>query len=325
MHNHFNATPWVGIDVSQEWLDVAVLGPPDRVERFRCTRRSEELARLAERLLAYAPQGVVLEATGGLENVVISVLGAAGLAVMRVNPKRVRDFARAHGLLAKTDALDAYALALFGARRQPRLRPFPEAERQRLQAWVTRVRQLTVQRAKERTRRKQSPGELRESLERVIEFLSQELARVEHPLSAWIEESENLRRQEQLLRSAPGVGVKTARVLLAQLPELGRLNRREIASLAGLAPFACESGQWRGRRSIQGGRAAVRAALYLAAWTAVRRCDRLRAFYQRLVGGGKARQLAMTAVARKLLVGLNQMMRCGQSWKFLPPEPPVAR
>jgi transposase len=325
VHNDFNAKCWVGIDVSKEWLDVVVLQEQVRAGQWRCGRSGDALAQLAAQLLAYRPQGVVLEASGGLEARVIAALAAAGLEVIRVNPKRARDFARAQGLLAKTDALDAYALALLGACLQPAARPWPEPERQRLQAWVARLQQLTEQRAAERTRLHQTePPELRESLERVIDFLSQELTRLEREMSAWIEQSADWKAQEQLLRSAPGVGVKTARVLLAQLPELGRLNRRQIAALAGLAPYACDSGQWRGRRSIRGGRSAVRAALYLAAWTAIRTCPRLRAFYHGLVAHGKARQVAVIAVARKLLVALNEMNRSNQCWKFLPPEPPVA-
>jgi transposase len=202
---------------------------------------------------------------------VITALVAAGLKVMRMNPKRVRDFARAQGLLAKTDALDAYALALFGARMQPPLRAWPEAERQQLAAWVARQQQLIVQRAGERTRLQQTAEpQLRKSLQRVIAFLGKELAQLEKQLAAWVGQSETWKAQEVLLRSAPGVGPKTALRLLAQLPELGRINRRQIAALVGLAPFACDSGKWRGKRRIRGGRGGVRAILYLASWTAVR-------------------------------------------------------
>jgi transposase len=268
----------------------------------------------------------VLEATGGLEVAVITALSAVGLAVMRVNPKRARDFARAQGILAKTDAVDAYALALFGARMQPPMRALAEPERQELAAWVTRQQQLTELRARERTRLEQSAaGALRKSVERVIASLSKELERVERHIAEWVDSRPEWKRQHELLCSAPGVGPKTAYVLLAQLPELGGLNRREIAALAGLAPFACDSGQWRGTRRIQGGRAAVRRALYLASWSAMRKGS-LRHFYQRLVGGGKKRQAALIAVARKLLVALNHMLRTGQSWheESIPPEPPVA-
>jgi transposase len=319
---------WVGIDVSQDWVDVAVwMG--ERIaceirEQLHCARTAEALGELAQKLLPYGPQGVVLEATGGLETVVITVLAAAGLPVMRINPKRVRDFARAHGLLAKTDALDACALALFGARMQPPLRAWPEAERLQLAAWVARSQQLTQLRADERKRLHQADApELRKSVERVIALLGKELARVEAQLTAWIHASELWTEQETLLRTAPGVGVKTARVLLAQLPELGQLNRREVAALAGLAPFACDSGHWRGKRRIRGGRSTVRAALYIASWSSVRVRGFLQDFYRRLVAAGKPKQVAMIAVARKLLVTLNEMMRSSQPWRKKPDPIPA--
>lgn len=322
MQINSNANCWVGIDVSKDWIDVVVLVEENKVEQLRCERSAGALAGLAETLLSYCPQGIVLEATGGLEGAVIAALAGAGLAVMRMNPKRVRDFAGAHGLLAKTDALDAYALALFGTRMRPQLRAWPEAERQQLAAWVARQQQLTVERATERTRLKQaSEPALRKSVERVIAFLGKEIARLEKQLAAWVAASETWKEQEALLRTAPGVGPKTALRLLAQLPELGQVNRRQIAALVGLAPFASDSGKWRGRRSIRGGRAGVRAILYLASWTAVRTAGALQSFYRRLVAAGKPRQLALIAVARKLLLALNEMMRTRQPWR--PANTPV--
>jgi transposase len=311
-----NANCWVGIDVSQDWVDVAVLVEENLVEQLRCERSVVALAGLAERLLPYRPQGVVLEATGGLEGAVIGALAGAGLRVMRLNPKRVRDFAGAHGLLAKTDALDAYVLALFGTRMRPPLRAWPEAERQQLAAWVAREQQLIVERASERTRLQQaSEPALRQSVERVIAFLGKEIQRLGKQLAAWVAASETWKEQEALLRTAPGVGPKTALRLLAQLPELGQVNRRQIAALVGLAPFACDSGKWRGRRSIRGGRAGVRAVLYLASWTAIRTAGTLQRFYRRLLAAGKPKQLALIAVARKLLLALNEMMRTHQPWR----------
>ena len=311
-----SAKSWVGIDVSKDWVDVVVLVEEQKAESLRCDRSAEALAQLAQQLLPHGPQGVVLEATGGLEAAVITALGAAGLKVMRINPKRVRDFARAQGLLAKTDALDAYILALFGARMQPPLRAWPEAERQQLAAWVTRQQQITVQRAAERTRLHQATEpQLQKSIQRVIDFLGKELALLDKQAAAWVAQSPTWTSQEALLRTAPGVGPKTARLLLAQLPELGQLNRREIAALVGLAPLACDSGKWRGKRRIQGGRCAVRAILYLASWTAVRVPGSLREFNQRLVAAGKPKQVALIAVARKLLLALNEMMRTSQPWR----------
>jgi transposase len=310
------ANSWVGTDVSKDWIDVVVLVGDVKREQWRVERSAEALNELAPLLLAYNPQGVVLEATGGLEVAVITAFAAAGLTVMRINPKRVRDFARAQGLLAKTDAIDAYVLALFGARMRPPVRPWPEAARLQLADWVARQQQLVLACASERTRLHQAGDPaLKKSIQRVITFLGKELVRLDRQLDAWIKESAVWNEQEALLRSAPGVGPKTARVLLAQLPELGRLNRREIAALAGLAPFACDSGYWRGKRRIRGGRSAVRAALYLASWTSIRLPGFLRDFYRRLVSSGKPKQVALIAVARKLLVALNDMMRTNTPWR----------
>jgi transposase len=316
VHSDSNANCWVGIDVSKDWIDVVVLVEENRVEQFRCERSAGALAGLAKTLLPYCPQGIVLEATGGLEGVVIAALAGAGLRVMRMNPKRVRDFAGAHGLLAKTDALDAYVLALFGTRMRPPLRAWPESERLQLAAWVAREQQLIVERATERTRLQQaSEPALRKSVERVIALLGKEIARLEKQLTAWVAASETWSEQAALLRTAPGVGGKTALRLLAQLPELGHVNRRQIAALVGVAPFAADSGKWRGRRSIRGGRAGVRAILYLASWSAVRAAGALHQFYRRLVDAGKPKQVALIAVARKLLLALNEMMRSGQPWR----------
>ena len=307
---------WVGNDVSEQWCDIEVLVEQKKVEAFRCARTPPELAKLAKRLLPYCPQGIILEATGGLEVPVITALAEAGLKVMRINPKRVRDFARAQGLLAKTDALDAHVLALFGARMQPPLRAWPTAERQQLAAWVARQRQLTVERAAERTRLSQATEpSLRKSVERVIAFLGREIALLEKQLAKWVAKSPSWKAQEALLRTAPGVGPKTAVLLLAQLPELGHVNRREIAALVGVAPYASDSGQWRGKRRIQGGRGAVRAMLYLASWRAVKVPGPLRDFYLRLVAAGKPKQLALIAVVRKLLLVLNEMMRSLTPWR----------
>lgn len=316
MQPKVSAECWVGIDVSQEWCDVEISVEQKKVEAFRCVQNAAELAVLARKLLPYGPRGIVLEATGGLEMPVIAALTAAGLKVMRMNPKRVRDFARAQGLLAKTDALDAHVLALFGARMQPPLRAWPEAERQQLAAGVVRQQQLTEARATERTRLHQATEpSLRKSVERVIASLSKEIARVEKQLAAWVEQSETWKDQEALLRTAPGIGPKTALWLIAQLPELGRVNRQEIAALVGVAPFADDSGKWRGKRRIQGGRGALRALLYLASWRAVRVPGTLRDFYLRLVAAGKPKQVALIAVVRKLVVALNEMTRSNSPWR----------
>jgi transposase len=307
---------WVGVDVSKPHVDAALVLGDQKGATFHVSRTEAELKKLAVQLLAYAPEGVVLEASGGYEALVIQVFEAAGLQVIRMNPKRARDFAKAQGLLAKTDALDAYALALFGARMQPVVRPSLTAEQQQLAAGVARERQLIRSLAMEKTRLQQvDDRQLRKSVERAIAFLEKELARLAKQLEEWLEASETWKAQEQLLVTAPGIGRKGARILLVQMPELGHCNRREIASLAGVAPFACESGQWKGKRSIAGGRGSVRATLYLASLTIIRGQGRLPDFYHQLVKAGKPKKLALIAVARKLLLALNQMLRTNSPWR----------
>jgi transposase len=306
----------VGIDVAQQWVDVAVWQDEQKIQLGRWSREAAGLTELAQRVASFSPKLVVLEATGGLELRVMAALAGAGLAVCRVNPKWVRDFAKAKGLLAKTDRIDAYVLALYGARMRPEVRPLPGAEQQELAELVARAEQLVAQRATERARLSRVENQrVRDSIQRHITFFGKELEKVEKLLTAFIQQSPLWKEREALLRTAPGVGPKTARVLLAQLPELGQANRREIAGLAGLAPFADDSGKWSGRRHIKGGRNAVRSALYLATWTVIRTEGRLRTFYQRLLAAGKPKQLALIAVARKLLIALNEVMRHRTPWR----------
>jgi transposase len=308
---------WVGVDVSKLHVDAAVLCGEQKGATFQVARTEKELQQLAKKLLHYGPQGVVLEATGGYEALVIQVLEAAGLTVIRMNPKRVRDFARAEGILAKTDALDAYVLARFGARMQPVARPGPSAERQQLAAWVARERQLTRMVVMEKTRLHQAEADrlLTKSIQRIITLLEKEMARLSEQMEAWLAASETWKAQEALLLTAPGIGPKVARVLLAQLPELGQCNRGEIAALAGVAPMACDSGQSNAKRHIEGGRGTVRSMLYLASLAIIRGKGRLADFYHRLVAAGKPKKLALIAVARKLLLALNQMLRTNSPWR----------
>ena len=311
------STNWVGVDVSKLQVDVAVLLEGEQKgATFRVARTEPELKKLAQQLVVHDPAGVVLEATGGFEALVMEVFTAAGLTVIRMNPKRVRDFARARGLLAKTDALDAWVLALFGARMQPEARPEVATEQRQLAVWVAREQQLTLMCAMEKTRLQQvSEPKLLKSVPRTIAFLEKEMAGLEKQLTAWLEASESWKTQETLWRTAPGVGAKVARVWLAQLPELGHCNRRQIASLVGVAPFAADSGQWRGQRRISGGRGSVRATLYMASLSTIRCQGRLREFYQRLLAAGKPKKLALIAVARKLLLALNEMIKTKTPWQ----------
>ena len=316
MQSDSNAV-WAGIDVSKEWIDVAVVCNSVVIEQRRWDRSPEALTAMAAGLQQRGVCGAIVEPTGGWEVEVGMALQAAGVTPLRINAKRVRDFARAQGVLAKTDPVDARVLALFGERMRPPVREWLDEERRELADWIARQRQLVDQRTMERNRLQatRSAG-ARQSIQRMLALIAKELKRLASKLSAWWEQRGGAwQESEERLRSMPGVGPKTARVLIAHMPELGRANRRQIASLAGLAPFACESGHWRGQRHIRGGRAVVRSALYLASWTAVRRAETFRAIYEKLVTAGKPRQLALLAVARRMLVVLNEMMRTQRKWQ----------
>jgi transposase len=259
--------------------------------------------------------GVVLEATGGLETPVASALAAAGLPVAVVNPRQVREFARGSGQRAKTDRLDARVLARFGEHVRPPCRPLPDAATQELARLVTRRRQLVEMLTAERNRRQGPAAPLADSLDEHIAWLQARISDLDRTLATLLRESPVWQADAALLQSVPGVGPVLTATLLAELPELGRLDRKRIAALVGVAPFTRESGRWRGRAMIGGGRAAVRATLYMAALVATRHNPVLRTFYQRLVAAGKAKKLALTAVMRKLLVILNAIRRDQARWQ----------
>ena len=262
---------------------------------------------------------MVLEATGGLETAVWAALEAAGLRVAVVNPKRVRDFARSLGLLAKTDRLDARVLALFGERLRPAVTRLPSRQLRDLRELLRHLDALVGLRAQQRTRKWQLQGvAVLASAERVIASLSQEIALLEQQVEQALREQPAACQRATQLRTAPGIGPKTCWALLADLPELGQLSARQAAALAGLAPLARDSGQFRGRRRIAAGRPRVRKALYLAARAAVRCDPHLAAFRARLLAVGKPKQVALIAVARKLLVALNAMIRDDRPWIPLP-------
>ncbi len=308
----------VGIDVSKEDVDFFVLnskGDPSG----RRPRRAEDLTMLAAELAAFEPRLVVMEATGGLETVVWAALEAAGLRVAVVNPKRVRDFARSLGLLAKTDRLDARVLARFGELLQPAPTQLLNRAAREGRELVRHLNALVGMRAQQRTRKRQLEGEgALASAERVIASLSEEIALLEQQVAQALLEGPGQRQRAAQLRTAPGVGPKTSWALLAELPELGQLSGRQVAALAGLAPVARDSGRFRGRRRIAGGRARVRTALYMAARAAVRCDPQMAAFRARLLAAGKPKQVALIAVARKLLVALNSMIRDRRPWMPLP-------
>lgn len=305
----------VGIDVAKATLDVQVR-PSD--ERWTVANDDAGIRTLVEQLRGVAPTQVVLEATGGYELAVVSALAAAALPVVVVNPRQVRDFAKATGRLAKTDRLDAAVLARFAEQVQPEARPLATADQQELDALLTRRRQLIEMLTAEKNRLGQvfvrGGKQVRKSLKTHITFLERELRMTDTDLGELVRKSPVWRERDDLLQSAPGVGPVLSRTILAALPELGHLDRKAIAALVGVAPMNRDSGLMRGKRMIFGGRAPVRAALYMGALTATRCNPVIRAFYQRLVAAGKPKKVALTACMRKLLIILNAMVRQGTRW-----------
>ena len=308
-------TVFVGVDVSKDRLDIH-LRPSGEV--FFVSRDPKGLDGLTARLSGLPVALVVLEATGGFETTVAAALAGAGLPLCVVNPRQIRDFARAMGRLAKTDALDAEAIALFAERVRPQARPLPEPERSHLTELVGRRRQIIEMIGMETNRRRQAADkQLARRLDRHVAFLEKELADADRAIGQAIQSSPAWREAEALLKSVPGIGDVTARTLLAELPELGTLGRHQLAALVGIAPINRDSGLMRGRRAIGGGRTSVRNVLYMAALTAIRRRSPFRAFYDRLTTRGRPKKVALVAVMRKLLVTLNAIVRDRTPWRPL--------
>ena len=302
---------YLGIDVARDHLDVAVY--PTGVT-WRVPNTPTGHAALRRRAPVPRCRRLVLEASGGYEQAVVDALAAAGLPVVVVNPRQVRDFARARGILAKTDALDAQVLAHFAATVQPAVRPRPEAATRHLAALVTRRRQLQDMRVAEQQRRRQAPAAVRADIDAVLAVLTRRLTALDTQIAAALHADPRLRARAAWLQSIPGIGPVTAATLLAELPELGTLNRQQVAALVGVAPFNRDRGSWRGSRCVWGGRAAVRAVLYMATLTASRTQPQLRAFYQRLLAAGKPPKVALTACLRKLVVLCNALCKQQAVW-----------
>ena len=306
-----SAPMFVGIDVSKAQLDVAVR--PDG--RFAVSNDDAGIAQVIARLRAGPPTRVVVEATGGLEMPLAGALAAAGFPVVVVNPRQVRDFAKATGRLAKTDALDAQTLAHFAEVMRPALRPLPDEQTQALAALLARRRQLVEMLTAEKNRLGSARKPVRKSLRTHITWLERELSHTDSDLAHAIRESPVWREKDDLLRSTPGVGPVLTTTLLADLPELGTLTGKQIAALVGVAPLNRDSGTLRGKRTVWGGRAPIRAALYMAALVASRFNPVIRAFYHRLCAAGKAKKVALTACMRKLLIILNAMLKHRTPWR----------
>jgi transposase len=303
---------FVGIDVAKAQLDIA-LRPSG--ERWAVPNDEVHIAALVAQLQGVHPTLLVLEATGGYHRAVVAALAAAGLPVVVVNPRQTRDFAKATGQLAKTDALDARALAHFAEAVRPPPRPLPDAQTEELRALLTRRRQLVAMRTAEHNRLDNAPRRVQATIEAHLAWLDAQLATLDDDLDTTLRASPVWRERETLYRSVPGIGPVCARTLLLDLPELGTLSRQRLAALAGVAPFNRDSGTLRGHRTIWGGRAPLRATLYMATLTAVRHNPVLTACYTRLVAAGKAKKVALVACMRKLLTILNAMVKHQTPWQ----------
>jgi len=301
---------YVGIDVAQDQLDIATTA--DHVWSVKHHPRA--MAALARRLQKLSPARIIVESSGKLEQELVVVLAEAKLPVVVVNPRQVRDFAKATGVLAKTDRIDARILARFGEAVKPEVRELPDAQARDLMALVARRRQLHQMLRAERHRLLRVARPLKKSLEQHIAYLEKQLAKLDEDLHDAIRQTPIWQESFDLLQSVPGIGPATAATMIAELPELGRLSRHEIAALVGVAPFNRDSGKWKGKRSTWGGRSSVRSALYMATLVATQYNAYIRAYYQRLLARGKAKKTALVACMRKLIVILNTMLKNHQPW-----------
>ena len=305
------AQVYVGIDVSAKQLDVAIL-PTEEARQY--SNDPEGIASIVDKLLPLEPSGVVLEATGGFETLLAGELELAGLPVSLINPRQVRSFAQATGQLAKTDSIDAQVLAQFAEAIKPPVRPLPDEQTRELRALVDRRRQLLEMLTSERNRLRPASRRVCPLVEEHIQWLKQQIEDLDKDITGLIRSSPLWRAQEDLLRSVPGVGPVLSSILLTHLPELGSLNRGQVAALVGVAPMNRDSGAFRGKRSVSGGRTAIRSALYMAALTATRYNPVIKPFYQRLRAAGKPAKVALTACMRKLIIILNSLLKRRSPW-----------
>lgn len=310
---------FVGIDVAKDSLEIAELSKGlEMAEAKVWTTLNEQSAidKLVDRLLTTSPQLIVLEATGRLELAAAGAMAAASLPVTIVNPRWVKSFAKAAGVVAKTDKIDARIIARFAEKMGPKVRPLKDEQTQELEALLSRRRQMVEMLTAEKNRLKRASKSIINSISSHILWLEQSLKEVDKDLNNSIKRSPVWCEKDEIIQSVPGVGPVLSTTLLAELPELGTLNRKEIAALVGIAPFNCDSGAFKGKRRIWGGRASVRAVLYMAALAAIRCNPVLRAFYKRLIEAGKKFKVAITACMRKLLIILNSMVHHRTAWQY---------
>ena len=306
------AEMFVGIDVSKARLDIAV---HEQAMRWQVDHSESGIADLVQRLQALSPTLIVLEATGGFELRLVAELAAGKLPLVVTNPRRVRNFARATGQFAKTDQLDAQMLAHFAASLRPAIRPLPSAQEEQLTALLTRRKQIVEMLTMEKNRLQTVRPTMQADIDEHLIWLTDKLAKLDTDIDQFVQTSALWKDQDAILQSVPGIGRITASTLLAMLPELGTLNRQEIAALVGVAPLNKDSGKKQGKRRIFGGRAAVRSVLYMAALSASRHNPTIKRFYEQLLARGKEKKVALTACMRKLLVILNAMLRTKQPWR----------
>lgn len=302
---------FIGIDVSKDDLEVFIkpLG-----QRLRFAQKDEDLSRMVEFLSSFCPRLIVLEATGGLQRAAVGALGAKGLPIVVVNPRQVRDFAKAKGILAKTDKLDAQVIADFAEALRPEVRPLKTEETQQLEALVTRRRQVVQMLTAEKERLHTAVRSTQKDIQAHIRWLEKHRDKLDKDLDRLIQNTPAWRAKDEILQSPKGVGPVMSRTLITKLPELGTLNRKQVAKLVGVAPLNRDSGKFRGKRMIWGGRAEIRSVLYMATVAAIRSNPVIQAFYQRLVESGKPHKVAITACMRKLLTILNAMLKNNTSW-----------
>lgn len=306
---------YVGIDVSKRWLEVWVHGG---AESCKIGNDPDGFRSLIEQMKAIQPVLIVFEATGGYESRAVKALSEAGFAVAVVNPTRVRRFAEALGILAKTDKIDARMIAHFASVAQPTPNARQTPLEEQLAAWVERRRQLLVELVAEKNRLSTCPDCVREGIEEHIAWLEEHIESLEAEIQVCIAQNAEWQARAEIIDSVPGVGLVTASTMVAELPELGQLNRQKIAALVGVAPFNKDSGPKKGKRRIFGGRDGVRRTLYMAALSATRCNPVIRAFYESLLQRGKEKKVALTACMRKLLVIINAMVKKGAAWRFSP-------
>lgn len=304
---------FVGIDVSKAILEVAIWGKDEVLE---LSNDEEGVQELSSYLMRVQPTLIVLEASGGLEKRATVVLAEKDLPVVVVNPTRVRNFARAGGQYAKTDEIDARVIAHFGQALRPEIRPLRKGIQEHLSSLLVRRRQIVCMLTMEKNRMSSASPDLKESIQRHMAWLESELDGLNQQLCQVVKEDPECERKAALLQSTPGVAVVTSTTLVGQLPELGLVNRQEIAALVGVAPMNRDSGRMRGRRRVFGGRAAIRCTLYMAVLSAIRYNPVIKEFYERLIASGKENKVAMTACMRKLIVILNAMVRDQQPWRY---------